>query len=187
MRMRALLLQAALPALLVAAAGCSSDTSRMKSDWERANEGRLIRDDGTRDVVLPAYPQSGELVPFTVTAASDFAFFVDPRAVSVAKDGVIRYTVVARSPSGVDNVSYEGLNCKASEYALYAVGLPDHSWRTSSGAWRPIERGRWQATLADQYFCPNGIPVGSAAEGVDALRRGGHPWARSKDAGVIGR
>ena len=22
---------------------------------------------------------------------------------------------------------------------------------------------------------------------VDALRRGGHPWARSKDAGVIGR
>ena len=186
MKMQPLLLQAGLLALL-ATAGCSSDTSHMKSDWERANEGRFIRDDGTRDVVLPAYPQSGELVAFTVTGVNDFAFFVDPRAVSVAKDGVVLYTVVARSPSGAENVSYEGLNCKASEYALYAIGLPGERWRMSSGAWRPIERGRWQETLADQYFCPNGIPVSSAAEGVDALRRGGHPWARSKDAGVIGR
>lgn len=187
MKMRTLLPQAALLALLLLTAACSSDTSHMKSDWERANEGRLIRDDGTRDVVLPAYPQSGELIPFTVTAATDFAFFVDPRALSVSKDGVVRYTVVARSPSGVENVSYEGLNCKASEYALYAVGLPERRWQAAPGAWRPIERGRWQATLADQYFCPNGIPVGSVAEGVDALRRGGHPWARSKDAGTIGR
>jgi CNP1-like family protein len=166
--------------------GCASDNSRMKSDWERAHEGQLIREEASQDVALPAYPQAGALLPFTVSGSSDFRYFVDPASLVVARDGVVRYTVVARSGSGADNVSYEGLNCKASEYALYAVGQADRSWRRSFGVWKPIERPRWQKTLAEQYFCPNGVPIASAAEGIDALRRGGHPWAHAQDAPVSG-
>ena len=188
MTVRPRLLQtlAGLLALLLSG-GCASDSSRMKSDWERAHEGQFIREESAQAVALPPDPRAGGLVPFTVSGLSDFDFFVDPASLSVARDGVVRYTVVARSRSGADNVSYEGLNCKASEYALYAVGEADRSWRKSAGAWKPIERGRWQHTLAQQYFCPRGIAIGSTAEGIDALRRGGHPWAGAQDAPVSGR
>ena len=177
---------AGLLALMLIGA-CASDNSRMKSDWERAHEGQFIRDESRKDVALPAYPRAGGLAPFTVSGSDDFDFFVDTRSLSVASDGVVRYTVVARSRSGAENVSYEGLNCKAAEYALYALGQSDRSWRKSLGAWNPIERSRWERTLADQYFCPRGIAIGSAAEGIDALRRGGHPWARPETAPVSGR
>ena len=178
-------LPAGLLALLLVGA-CASDNSRMKSDWELAHQGQLIREEASRDVALPGYPRPGELMPFTVSGSGEFDFFVDPASLSVAKDGIVRYTVVARSRSGADNVSYEGLNCKAAEYALYAVGQSDRSWRKSLAAWKPIERSRWERTLADQYFCPQGIAIGSAAEGIDALRRGGHPWARPEAAPVSG-
>ena len=44
--------------------------------------------------------------------------------------------------------------------------------------WRRIEVKsiqRWHNEMRSRYFCPNGGLISSAAEGLIALRRGGHP------------
>jgi CNP1-like family len=95
----------------------------------------------------------------------------------VGKDGVVRYVLVARSAQGAQSVSFEGIRCSTSEFRIYATG-GDDGWLRSSSPWRPIAPRavqRWHNALRDEYFCPFGNPIHSAAEGVDALRRGGHP------------
>jgi hypothetical protein len=106
-----------------------------------------------------------------------FDYYIDPASISVGADGVVRYSVVARSMGGATNVSYEGLRCNSRERILYAFGRAD-------GSWSPARKLEWQSaaggtakyfsTLADYYFCPNRKPVADAAEAVDALKQGGH-------------
>lgn len=122
---------------------------------------------------LPAYPRSEDLVEFEVSAATGFRFFIDRASLSVGKDGVVRYTLVARSPAGVDNVSHEGIRCKSGTYKVYAYGRADGTWSERASDWRQIEpRGvqRWHNALWREYFCPHRIPVHDAAEGVAALK-----------------
>jgi hypothetical protein len=162
--------------------GCGSDNSHMKSDWEIANEGRLLRSESdAAGVEPPAFPRRESLIGVDVPLASGFSFFVDSKSVSLGSDRVVRYALVARSPSGVDNVSYEGISCGAGEFAVYAIGLADGKWRTVAPQWKPIERKgaqRWHGALYDDYFCPGGTTIGDAAEGVAALKQGGNPLAR---------
>src|SRR5205823_5613997 len=98
-------------------------------------------------------------------------------SLSVGADRIVRFTLVARSPSGVDNVSYEGMRCPR-EHRLYAVARAGGSWSSRDSDWREFARGTslgWQYALAHHFFCPHRDPIRSAAEGVDALRRGSHP------------
>jgi hypothetical protein len=129
-------------------------------------------------VTLPAYPQAQDLLPFFVSAATEFRFFIDRTSLAVGKDGVVRYTLVARSPQGAESVSYEGIRCSARSYRIYATGRADRSWSQRDLPWRRIEPRsvqRWHNALWAEYLCPGGVPIQSAAEGADALRRGGHP------------
>jgi len=134
-----------------------------------------------RDAVpaeMPAFPKEEDLVPFFVSSASDFKFFIDGK--SIAIDGaVIGYTLVARSPEGVDNVSREAIRCSSDEYRIYATGhVRDRSWSQRATPWRHIEPAsvaRWRYALLRDYFCPGGAPIFTAAEGIDALQRGRHP------------
>lgn len=150
----------------------------MKSDWEREQEEREWQEG---KVVLPAYPKPENLIEFVVSAASRFRFFVDQASLSVGKeDGVVRYTLVARSAAGVENVSYEGIRCKSGTYKVYAVGRESGKWTEHAGDWRRIEpKGAhgWHYVLRREYFCPQHVSIFDAAEGLDALRRGGHPNA----------
>jgi hypothetical protein len=165
-------------------AACSSSTAHMKSDWERQNEGRLARDEsgsGSPVENLPPFPRAENLAEFSAGGASDFRFFVDRTSLGVSKDRIVRYVLVARSPSGVDNVSYEGINCREAEYRIYAVGRSDGTWASRPGEWRPITREnvqRWHNALRDEYFCPSGIAIENAADGVRALQRGGQQSIR---------
>ena len=162
---------------MLAACG-GADTSHMQSDWELKNAGRLAKEKSDQAIVaLPRFPRAERLLPFTVGTAN-FSFLIDRDSVRVDDDRIVRYAMVARSPNGVENVSFEGINCQAGEYAVYAVGREDGSWVRRPHAWRPIERrtmhGAHQALQRD-YFCPRGIAIASAAEGVKALETGGHP------------
>jgi CNP1-like family protein len=127
---------------------------------------------------LPAYPADENLIRFEVGPTSAFDFFVDAKSVSVEKDGVIRYTLVARSPSGALNVSYEGIRCESRERKLYAFGRSDKTWAPARSAdWVGIPSGRTypnsqQAVLADEFFCPAQGKVRSTEEAVTALKRG---------------
>lgn len=160
-----------LSAVLVTAALAQPE----KSDWERRQEERTWREIETPP---PAYPRAENLLPFFVSAASDFSFFVDAASLSVGEDGVVRYVLVARSAQGAQSVSFEGIRCSTSEYRIYATGVGPGRWAPTRASWRAIDPrsvARWHNALAKEYFCPSGRPIRDAAEGVLALRRGDHP------------
>jgi len=147
-----------------------------KSDWELEQEKRAWRE---ADAPLPPPPGTGELLPFFVSSASDLRFFIDAASLAPSTDGVVRYTLIVRSPLGAETVSYEGIRCSTGEVKTYAYGRADRSWSVRpGGAWRRIEARsvqRWHDALWREYFCPREIPIRNAAEGIYALKRGGHP------------
>src|SRR5437588_5598596 len=52
---------------------------------------------------LPAAPQAANLLPFYVSPTASQKFFIDAKSLSVGSDGIVRYTLVSRSESGVEN------------------------------------------------------------------------------------
>ena len=151
----------------------------VKSDWERQNEARLEKEARDPVPVPPAFPRKENLVEIAVRGATGFRFYVDGATLGVG-DGVVRYVLVARSPEGVENVSFEAIRCATAEYRVYALGRADGTWGGRASEWRAIAaRPQPRHTaLQREYFCPQSQPIQSADEGVDALRQGGHPFAR---------
>jgi hypothetical protein len=151
--------------LPVPGAGTRFDEQQEKLDWKEI------------EVAPPPYPTDAELIEFQVSSGATFRFFIDAASLSVGADGVVRYTLVARSPSGVANISYEGIRCTTKSYRVYAQGTGGR-WSPRQGDWRDIEARtiqRWHNVLYAEYLCPRNRPIQTAAEGVNALRRGIHP------------
>lgn len=168
-----------LPALAALAVQAAGQANVQKSDWELEQERREWKEG---EVSLPAYPRAGGLIEFFVSGATSFRFFIDPASLSLGSDGVVRYTLIARSPSGVANVSYEGIRCATGSYNVFALGN-DGRWAARQSEWREIEPRsvqRWHNELRGRYFCPNRGTILSTGEGLDALRRGGHPGVAPK-------
>jgi CNP1-like family len=157
-------------AACVLAAACG--TVEEKSDWERSHATQLPPAEA--GVAPPAYPREQDLIEFFVAATSEFRFFIDASSLSVEK-GLVRYVLVARSPAGAENVSYEGMRCESAEVRIYALGR-NGVWTGTPGPWRAIEPRsvqRWHNALYREYFCPQREPVANARRAVDALRSGG--------------
>jgi len=154
-------------ALAAAAAGCA-EPQRLAEDvldgkpWE------------SQKALVPPYPKEANLLPFYVGPPKAFAYFVDSASVSVGPDGIVRYTLVARSPSGADNVSYEGIRCQTYETRTYAFGGPDRTWvQARNQQWTSYSRYQndQHLVLADDFFCTvRGTKT--AEEAVRALARG---------------
>lgn len=151
-----------------------------KSDWEREQEERDFRETAVK---LPPFFREEDLVEFRVAPTTSFRFYIDRASLSVGEDGVVRYTLVARSPQGAENVTYEGIRCRAGLYRVYALGHRDRSWKPVNLDWRPTDKV-WTRVLRREYFCPMHRPIDTVAEGLDALRRGGHP--DRDNAGSVG-
>lgn len=130
---------------------------------------------------LPAAPKDANLLPFKVSAATDNDFFVDSQSISVGEDGVVRFTLVIKSPEGASNVLFEGIRCKTHEVRLYAFGRADGTWsRARDSNWKIIHsesRNRQDHVLYDDFFCPREIIVTDPAEAINALKQGNHPRA----------
>jgi hypothetical protein len=126
-------------------------------------------------VRLPAAPAKDKLLRYYVSPTATMEFAVDPKSVSVSDRVIVRFTSVITSPSGATNVSHEGIRCDTLERRLYATGRPDGSWApASSDAWRPIGNvgaNRYQAALAQDYFCDAETVAGKAETIVERLRR----------------
>ena len=180
MKRRAVRLAAAAFGLLTVAAAQAqpvpedrSREGRFKNEYE-LEQDRLNWKEG--EVKLPPYPKTEGLIEFFVSGASSFRFFIDPASLSPGRDGVVRYTLVARSPSGVANVSHEGIRCSTNSYKVYALGN-EGRWSARESDWRAIEPRsvqRWHLELRSRYFCPGNAPIYTAAEGVAFLRSGGY-------------
>jgi hypothetical protein len=150
-----------------------------KSEWELREERNRPID----AVALPAWPANADLIEFQVNNTVSFRFFIDAASLTVGPDHVVRYTLIARSPSGVANVSFEGMRCADALYTVYAYGQ-DGKWQRSAADWRPIEfkpTQNWHFELRARYFCPQRRgTIFTAAEGIDALKRGGHPGVAAR-------
>jgi hypothetical protein len=116
-----------------------------------------------RPVQLPPAPKADDLHPFYVSPTARQTFMLDLSSISTDDDGVVRYTLVSKSPSGALNISYEGIRCDPRERRVYAYGRNDGTWSPSSREeWIPIDpflTDQPQPALARDYFCQeNGAP-----------------------------
>jgi len=110
---------------------------------------------------LPPYPKPENFIPITLGARSSNQFFVDYASLSASEDGVVRYSMVVKSPSGAETTSFEGMRCTTGERKLYAFGRNDGKsggeWaRNRYAKWEPIQ-GRslndFRRELFYHYFC----------------------------------
>lgn len=128
---------------------------------------------------LPAPPRQENLLRFDVGPATRNAFFIDPDSISIGEDGVIRYTLVAKTPEGASNVSFEGIRCETRERRFYAFGRSDGTWsRSRNNQWEPVREGgvnRQHAALFQEYFCPAGVIADSVKGVQQALRQQHRP------------
>ena len=147
--------------------------AQVPSDWEREHAERLKQSEEL--VVAPPALDRSRLVEVKVEAESDFRYFVDPGSISVGSDRVVRYIMVARSSSGVENVTYQGMRCPG-EYRIYAVGRGEGTWGGRPSAWRPVPQDlrSGERALSRRYFCPGRAAIQTSDEGARALREGGH-------------
>ncbi|MCL4801223.1 MAG: hypothetical protein KJ025_16640 [Burkholderiales bacterium] len=138
-------------------------------------------------VALPPPPRDENLIRFDAgPARRAFTYAVDAASLTVGADGVVRYTLVARSDAGATNVTYEGIRCETRERRVYAYARSDGKWldRHATG-WAkigaPAREGHVYVLYAD-FFCPaRGLTIRDAAEGIAALKRGRHPRASEEE------
>ena len=125
---------------------------------------------------LPPAPKTENLLPFYVGPTATQTFAIDSNSLSLGTDGVVRYTLVATSPSGAKNISYEGIRCASFEKKIYAIGREDGSWgRSRRDQWEPIVRSktnRQHAALSADYFCSNLTVVGPEKDMLYRLKSG---------------
>lgn len=118
------------------------------------------------------------LIPFEVSASSDLKYGVDPESISIGRDGVVRYVIVARSSSGAVNAFHEGIRCARSELRVYARRALDGAWtRSTSSEWRSLRDPaipRHSLRFAQQGGCRGNAPQVSVADIVRNLRGQNH-------------
>jgi hypothetical protein len=66
-------------------------------------------------------------------------------SVRAGLDGVVRYSLVIRSPSGADNAFFEGIRCTSNEIKTYAYGITDMNDKKS---FFPRSDPQWQQVLS---------------------------------------
>lgn len=124
-------------------------------------------------VSLPVFPLPENLLPFSAGPIATQSFAIDAKSLTVGPDEV-RYTLVATSKAGAQNISYEGIRCLTLEMKRYAFGHKDGKWSLSPGAsWVPIlfhSANKPQAVLAQDYLCLQGSVSGKPEEMLDRIR-----------------
>ncbi len=185
------MLLAALAAAIACGDALAQTNNQFSPDFkpEQLYQGK---DDDPRDWAegetrMPAYPRPESLLQFEVASVQNFGFFVDAESITPGKDGIVRFTLVARSRSGAETVTFNGFRCKTSEQKVYATGrTADKSWvAVRDSQWKTVEPKaimRQNLALMRDFFCPGFVPIMTRAEGVDALKRGYHPNALSNQS-----
>lgn len=124
---------------------------------------------------LPAFPERANLIPLDLGSESASLSFIDEKSLTLADDGVVRFTLLVRAAGGAQNVSYEGIRCETAERKLYAIGRNDREWiRPRASDWQRISDNgynRQYALLAMDFFCPRGTILPNREGIVRSLRQ----------------
>jgi hypothetical protein len=166
-------------------AGCAPtpNPSALPSAPEASPEEKMTA--SKAGLTLPAWPVDANLIPFEVSRRASFKYFVDGQSLSVAGGDIVRFTLVAKSATGAQNVSYEGFRCTTDERATYAYGRTDRTWReVSDPQWMPVtSKDEARSVLMAYHLCPGRRAVKNAAEAANAVRFG-HPEATGVTGGL---
>jgi hypothetical protein len=129
------------------------------------------------DTVVPLPtkpPNTANLIAFHVSQHSVFKFAVDPDSIRIDPDGVTRYVLVITSPSGSQQVNFEGIRCETFQFALYATLNTSSIWQVNQRkTWTDIkntEANRYHGALAQGAFCNNKSQVKNKALIIDLLQ-----------------
>lgn len=105
---------------------------------------------------------------------SDLSFGVDATSVSVGKDGVVRYVLVATSRAGAVNAFYEGVHCPRATYRVYARYSSPQGWRPVDTGWKELLNegleGRHAWRVARAGVCAGRTAGGNRDQIVHALK-----------------
>jgi hypothetical protein len=132
-------------------------------------------------VERPAYPEPQNFYSFYVSAATKNRFFIDVQNLHIGSDGVVRYTLMIVSPSGIKNITHEGMHCQNREKRTYFMGRAhEKTWSPTRGSqWTRIRNetiNRHHAALFQDFFCPNGLIAADAESVRRAIEKEGEPW-----------
>ena len=101
-----------------------------------------VEDAEWKESELPPPPafDVGKLLRVDVSLNSSLVYGVDPASISISKsDSLVRYVMVATSPSGVRNVMYEAIRCSTGEFKTYAHYSPEGRWNMAGNPeWRSM-------------------------------------------------
>jgi hypothetical protein len=132
-----------------------------------------------QEAPLPAFPKTEDLIVFNAGAATSNRFQIDPASIGVGADGVVRFTLVVRSSSGAENISFEGIRCSTRERKAYAFGRPEHTWSAArSPRWvqiRANDLNNHYSVLYFDHFCRDGRMVRNREIAIRSLKWGPAP------------
>lgn len=142
----------AIATLLLVAGPVSAQLVDLDPDWKELDEKP------------PATFSTDKLLPIEMPRYLSVKLGIDPDSLTLSKDGIVRYVVVAVSSSGNINASYEGIWCRAGEVKTYARAGND-------GKWEAVDKPQWKALSASQpsmhalALARHGICEGRSASG----------------------
>lgn len=123
----------------------------------------------------PPVPVASRMVPLDMPGSS-LRFGVDPASVSVGRDGVVRYVVLAIGSGGAMNAIYEGVRCNTAEVKVYARHSPAAGWvATPAAEWQrlhEVAHSRHSLVIARNGACVGHGAAGTAADIVRNLKEG---------------
>ena len=114
------------------------------------------------------------LIPIDVAGSGALRFAVDPASISIGKDDVVRYVVVASSRTGTVNGLYEGIRCGSGQVKVYARHNPDTGWVPASNSdWQDVFKvanSRHSLAIARSGVCQENAPNVSATQIIQDLK-----------------
>jgi CNP1-like family len=113
------------------------------------------------DAPAPAALNLKDLLPFEVVKTSNLSWALDPTAVKIVGDGLVRYVAVARSASGTLNALYEAINCSNGEVKTYARIVSKEA-EVAGKAWVVVANPKW----ISMYDAPSKHALALAKQGV---------------------
>jgi hypothetical protein len=101
-------------------------------------------------------PNKAATIPFYVSQGTVFKFSIDTDSILIGADGITRYIVIITSPSGSQQIQYEGIRCDSNQWRLYGT-FDNGTWKENPlGSWNKIQSkvvNRYQDSLASWAFC----------------------------------
>ena len=145
---------------------------------ERLYENTNVQDEVEwKETEVPPPPafDASNLIAFDVAANSALSYGIDPATLQISpKDALIRYVMVASSPSGARSVLYEGIRCATGEFKTYARYAADGKWTTATDPqWKSMYQNapsKHPLRLAQAGACDNAAAAQSAASVVMKLK-----------------